>query len=225
MKLNAKHYLIVTALAIFIGMPLLLYALGDTPRRSILKEVLSILTLLAFSLMLGQFFLARSNKLVLSQFRPAQILKVHKVIAYGAVGIILLHPFLIVLPRYFEAGVKPWDAFVTNITTLDSTGILLGLIAWVLLLVMVLTSIFRIRLIQRLRIKYRGWRYFHGVIAVAFVVLAIWHAVDLGRHTETAMATLYISVAFLGVALLARYHWSGVSKKHAPAINSDGAQR
>jgi len=22
-----------------------------------------------------------------------------------------LHPFLIVLPRYFEAGTQPWDAF------------------------------------------------------------------------------------------------------------------
>lgn len=224
MKVTAKGYAIVTALAVFIGLPLLFYALGDTPRRSILKEALSILTLLSFTLMLGQFFLARGNETILSLFRPRQIRGVHKVIAYGAVGVMLAHPFLIVLPRYFEAGVRPWDAFIIVVTTFDSLGILLGMGAWVLLLVLAGTSLFRIRLIQRLQIRFPAWRYFHGVLAVVFATLAIWHAIELGRHTDTAIATFFITLALTGTTLLARQYWRGVSKKPEPALISEGAQ-
>ena len=149
MKRTARTYFLVTALAVFIGLPMLLYILGDTPRRSLLKETISVLTLLSFSLMLCQFFLARSNAVLLELFRPRRIQKVHKVIAYGAVGVFLVHPFLIVLPRYFEAGVKPWDALITMLTSFDSLGVLLGLAAWVLMVVILVTSMFRIALIKR----------------------------------------------------------------------------
>jgi len=127
MKLTARTCAISAALAVVIGLPLLFYALDDAPRRSLLKESISILTLLAFSMMLGQYFLARSNETLPSLFEPSQIQKVHKYIAYSAVAVMLLHPVLVVLPRHFEAGVKPWDALVTMLTTFDSLGILLGL--------------------------------------------------------------------------------------------------
>lgn len=224
MKPTARGYAIVTALAVFIGLPLLFYALGDTPRRSILKEALSILTLLSFTLMLGQFFLARGNETILSLFRPRQIRRVHKAIAYSAVGVMLAHPSLIVLPRYFEAGVKPWDAFIIMITTVDSLGVLLGMGAWVLLLVLAVTSWFRITLIQRFHIKIPAWRYFHGGLAVVFVTMAIWHAIELGRHTDTAMATFFITLALIGVALLVGQYWGAAAKRPTPTPISDGAQ-
>ena len=224
MKISARAYAISTAVAVFIGLPLLFYALGDVPRRSLLKESVSILTLLSFTLMLGQYLLARSNETILSLFKPPQIQKAHKVIAYGAVGIILVHPFLIVLPRFFEAGVKPADAFITMITTFDSLGILLGLTAWVLLLLLGVIAMFRRRLIQRFKIKYRNWRYIHGFLAVTFTVLGIWHAIELGRHTDTAMATFFIAIALVGGALLANLYWGTVSTKRTPAVPvSEGA--
>ncbi len=86
MKLTAKSATILTAIAVFVGLPLMFYALGDAPRRTVLKEVISIATLLAFAAMLGQFFMARSNTWLLSVFKPPQIQKVHKYIAYTAVG-------------------------------------------------------------------------------------------------------------------------------------------
>ncbi|MGB4828238.1 MAG: hypothetical protein WBP18_13385, partial [Paracoccaceae bacterium] len=70
MKLSARAYAIITGLTVFVGLPLLFYALGDAPRRSVLKEALSLLTLLAFTMMLGQFFLARSNETLLMLFKP-----------------------------------------------------------------------------------------------------------------------------------------------------------
>ncbi|KEO61660.1 hypothetical protein DT23_01425 [Thioclava indica] len=128
---------------------------------------------------------------------------------------IALHPFLIVFPRYFEGGVKPMDAFWTMITSFDTLGILLGLIAWGLMLVLGVTAFLRMRLIKRFANRYRGWRYFHGGLAVAFTVFAAWHAIDLGRHIHTAMSVYFIALTFIGVGLLARLYWSAVPTKPA----------
>ncbi|MBE0622342.1 MAG: ferric reductase-like transmembrane domain-containing protein [Burkholderiales bacterium] len=223
MKLTARTHAIIAALAVFIGLPLLFYALGHVPRRSVLKESISILTLLAFSMMLGQYFLARSNETLLSLFKPPQVQKVHKYIAYTAVCVILIHPFLVVLPRHFEAGVKPWDAFVTMLTTFDSLGILLGLTAWLLLLVLTTTAYFRGRLIPRFTQRYRGWRYFHGGLAVTFTVLALWHSIELGRHTDIAMSAFFVTLALIGFALLARHYWGAPAKKPRTDPVSAGA--
>ena len=57
----ARSLAIVTAAAVFVGLPVLFYLLADVPRRSYLKDGLSIATLLAFTFLLGQYFLARSN--------------------------------------------------------------------------------------------------------------------------------------------------------------------
>ncbi len=213
MKLTARIYIILAAFAVFIGLPLMFYALGDAPRRSVLKEVISILTLLAFSMMLGQYFLARSNATLLSLFKPPQIQTLHKYIAYSAVGVILLHPVLIVLPRFFEAGVKPWDAFVIMLTTFDSLGILLGLAAWLVLLVLAVTAWFRRPLIKMFTHRYRGWQYFHGALAVSFTVLAFWHAIELGRHTDIAMSAFFGTLTLIGFAMLARLYWGTAPRK------------
>ena len=213
MKLTVKSATLLAAIAIFIGFPLMFYALGDAPRRTLLKEGISLVTLLAFTAMLGQFFLARSNTWLLSVFKPPQIQKVHKYIAYTAVGIILLHPALIVLPRYLEGGIRPWDAFVTMITDLGNLGVLLGLIAWVLLLILSVSAFLRKPIIKRLSTHYRGWRYFHGGLAVSFTALALWHAIALGRHTDIAMSVFLVTLAAFGFALLARMYWGAAPNK------------
>ncbi|MDX2485569.1 MAG: ferric reductase-like transmembrane domain-containing protein [Pseudodonghicola sp.] len=223
MNFAARTYAIIAALAVFFGLPLLFYALGDAPRRSVLKEAISILTLLAVSMMIGQFFLARSNETLLTLFKPPQIQKVHKYIAYSAVGVIFLHPVLIVLPRYLEGGVRPWDAFLTMITTFDSLGILLGLFAWVLMLVLAVTAFFRRKLIPHFSARYRGWRYFHGGLAVTFIIAALWHAIELGRHTDIAMSAFFVTLVLIGFVLLAKLYWGAIPKKPQPHPISEGA--
>lgn len=216
MKLTAKSATILVAIAVFVGVPLLLYTIGDAPRRTLLKEVISVGTLLAFAAMLGQFFMARSNTWLLSVFKPPQIQKVHKYIAYTAVGIILLHPLLIVLPRALEGGIKPLDALVTMITDFGNLGVVLGLIAWVLLLVLSVTAFFRKPLIPHFKLRYRGWRYLHGGLAVTFTVLALWHAIALGRHTDIAMSAFFVTLAVVGFAMLARMYWGSAPNKTKP---------
>ena len=41
MKLDLKTYNVIAAVLVFIGLPVLFYALGDFPRRSVLKEAIS----------------------------------------------------------------------------------------------------------------------------------------------------------------------------------------
>lgn len=224
MKLSAKYIMLLTGVAIFIGLPVLIYAMSDVPRRSLLKEALSILTLVAFSLMLAQFFMTRGNEKLLQLFKPPQVQKVHKYIAYGAMSVIILHPFLVVLPRYFEAGVKPWDAFVTMITTFDNLGLLAGMAAWVLLVVVAVTAYFRRRLIPHMRKKYRGWRYTHGGLVVVFTVLGLWHAIALGRHTNTPMTAFYLTVALIGFGLLAKLYWGTAPASPKPVTPPEGQQ-
>ncbi len=222
-KLTAKIYTITAWLAVFIGLPLLFYALGDAPRRSLLKESISLLTLLGFSMMVGQFFLARSNEALLHLFKPSFIRKVHQYISYTAVGVILIHPFLVVLPRYFEAGVKPWDAFVIMLTTFDSLGIIFGLVAWLLLLVLIVFAFFRKTLIRRFRERYCGWRNVHGKLAILFTVVALWHSIDLGRHTDAAMSIFFVIMALFGFVLLAKLYWGVLPKKSLTEPFAKGA--
>ena len=124
-----KKYNTITAPIVFIAMPLLFWALGDVPRRTILKESISIITVIAFFLMLSQFYLTRGNG-VAKTFKMSGIQRVHKIIGYVFTGVLLIHPFLILVTRYFEAGADPVDSFVTMLTTFNSPGIILGICAW-----------------------------------------------------------------------------------------------
>ncbi len=189
-----KTYNRIAAILLFLALPLLFWALGDTPRRSFLKEIISILTILAYFLMLGQFFLSRGNQKMLNPHKTGKVVQLHKVIGYMFIPILLLHPFLIVVPRYFEAGIAPGAAFTTILTTWDSQGLILGMVAWVLMLILGLTSIFR----KGQGMKYTTWRVFHGTASMAFIILATWHAMDLGRHTDLPMSLYMGAIAGLG---------------------------
>ena len=192
-----KNYLI-QATTIFIGLPLLLWALGDFPRRTVLKESFSILFILAFCQMLGQFFLSRSNKSAVKSFRMSKVLKYHKIIGYICGVVFIFHPFLLVVPRYFESGIAPMEAFITIITTLESRGIVLGIIAWCLMLILGILSLIR----NRLPIKYTSWRFLHGILAMVILAVVTFHVIDLGRHADLAMSIYFIILAVSGELLL-----------------------
>lgn len=209
MESKIKTYNRIAALLVFIGLPILFWALGNAPQRSALKETISIITLISFSMMLAQFYLARSNRDILKGHKISKVVKWHKVIGYVFVGILLVHPFLIVLPRYFESGVDPIDAFTTLITTFDSLGVVLGMIAWVLMLLIGLTSMFR----NQLPFSYKTWRVFHGILSVAFITLATWHALNLGRHTDNAMSIFMLVMAGGGILLLLKTYFTKTPQK------------
>ena len=183
---------------VLLGLPLLFRSLGDFPRRTVLKESLSLATLLAFSLMLGLFYLTRAGRHSVTNLTMRTTVTLHKIVGYLVVVVLLLHPVFIVLPRHFESGITPKEAFVTMITTTHSRGIVLGMIAWCLMLILGLTCLLR----NRLPMTFKTWRLCHGLLAVLFVVPATWHALDLGRHMNRPMSIYMIIVATGGVMLL-----------------------
>jgi len=199
---------IIMSILVFLGIPLLIYVVGDVPRRSTLKEALSLLTLLTFSLVLAQSFFSRINQKMLKESKMASVQKIHKILGYIVVGILLAHPLLILIPRFFEAGLKPIEALMVILNTTNSTGILLGIIAWFLLLLLGLTSLLR----KRLGIKYKIWRIFHGLLSMAFIVTASWHAIDLGRHTDVSMSVFFILMASVAFVLLMRTYLTNSRK-------------
>ncbi len=168
MQNQIEKYNIFWAIIIIVGIPLLFYVLGDFPRKTLLKESISVLFIVAFCLISGQFFLTRSNRSILKVHKMFRVMKLHKYIGYVVAGILLIHPFLIVVPRYFEAGVDPKDAFTTLITIFSSTGVILGISAWTLIFVIGFTSYFR----NNLGIRYKTWRVLHGILSVVFIILA-----------------------------------------------------
>ena len=203
MKNLINKYNLFPKTLIFIGLPILFWALGDFPRRTILKETFSILTLLALSLMIGQFFLTRGYRAIHRELKMSNLNRIHKAIGYIFMLVLFVHPFLIVVPRYFESGVEPLDAFWTIITSFNSLGVVLGLIAWGLMLTIGITSIVR----NKLSMSYKTWRLIHGILSILFIATATWHATDLGRHTNLETSIFIITITLGGVLLLLRTYF------------------
>lgn len=190
MNTNTKFLHIVVYLAIFIILPSIFFILVQIPKRTILKDFLSIITVLAFFIVLGQFYLSRMNEKLKDTFKVVEMIKIHKILGYIVLPILIIHPFLIVVPRFFEAGPNPFDSFIKMITTLDSLSIILGIIAWVLMMVLGLTSIFR----NKLNMTYKSWKVLHGFLSVFFIIFASWHAIETGRHMNISMSILLILI-------------------------------
>ena len=193
---------------VFTGTPLLIWVLENAFERSILKESLSIMTILVFCQMIGMFFLSRTNKYAVKKIKMSRMVKFHKIIGYTCIPIMLLHPVFIVVPRFFESGVAPFEAFITIITTLNQ-GVVLGITAWCLMLILGLTSLTR----KKLPLKYTTWRTFHGIVAILFIFTATWHVIDLGRHSSIAMSILIILLTTGAILLSGKQYLLKLFKK------------
>ncbi len=210
---HIKNNVQLQILGFFIAMPLMIWAVGNYPQRTLLKDSLSVTTILAFSLMIGLFYLARTNRAAVKKIGLLKLLGWHKIIGYLAVPVLLTHPFLLVLPRFYEAGIAPGEAFNTIVTTFSSPGILFGLSGWCLLLILGVTSLLR----KKLPLSYRSWRILHGALALLCITSAAFHVVDLGRHTDIAMTTFISLLSAGGIYLLL--------KSYVPQNQSESAKR
>ncbi len=186
----------------FIGVPILIFVLGDFPRRNALSETISLITILGFSLLISQFFYSRINKRLVKKIRMVHVLRIHKFIGYAFISILLLHPFFIIVPKFFDNAVTPVEAFFKLITTFDSLGIMLGLIAYAVMLILLVTAFFRFKL----HLKYKAWRNFHGYLTLLFVITATWHVITLGRHSNISFSIYYVLTVASGIFYLLRLY-------------------
>lgn len=209
MELIIKKYNILVGIFVFICIPILLYIFGDSFNRTTLKEILSIVTILSFTLIFSQFFISRINEDIKYGNKINKILNFHKYLGYTIVTILFLHPLYIVLPRFFEAGVGPTDAFWIMITNYDNLGVLLGIISWILMLVLGVTSYLRFKL----GFEYKNWKLLHGIISVLFIVTSSWHVITLGRHSDYAMSLFFILLVVISIIKLLINYLPNTPKK------------
>lgn len=199
----------IQILAVFVIMPIMIWSVGSFPARSVLKDTLSLTTILAFSLTIALFYLARPNRYVVSRIKVGRLVSIHKFLGYTALSVLLVHPFLLVIPRFFEAGLSPVEAFQTILRTLSSQGIVLGLVAWGGMLSLVATALLR----KQLPLDYRAWRLLHGLLAVVAMICAVLHVIDLGRHSDLLMSAFVVLLSLGGMAMLVR---SYMNEKSVP---------
>ena len=209
MKKRIKNHHEIIVLVVFVALPLLIYLGSGFPKRTLLKEVISGLTVLAFFIMLLQFYLCRSNKIISKICSMSDVMKWHELSGCVFVSILLLHPFLIVLPRYLETNITPKEAFITILNQWNSAGIFLGLIAWGLIFILGISSIFR----KRLGLSYKVWRILHGILSIAFIIVASFHVINSGRHINTPMAVLIGFLAIMGISPLLKIYLFNQEKR------------
>ena len=209
MENNIKLKYILISLFIFVIIPLLILSLQTLPQRTLLKESTSVLVIVGFFFLLGQFYLNRSNKFFVKIYKMFKIIKLHKIIGYTVIAIFFIHPFLIVLPRFFEAGVDPIYAFWLMITDFKSLGIIFGLIAWCVMIALLLTSFYK----DKLNMTYSKWRLLHIVLSLVFISAALWHVIDLGRHMNEIMILFIFLLVCIAVYQLRKLYFSKNYKK------------
>ena len=82
MRAYIKNNFLKQSVLAFTGIPLLIWAMGNFPERSLWKESLSVMTILAFYQMIGQFFWTRTNRSAVANLRMSKVIKYHKIIGY-----------------------------------------------------------------------------------------------------------------------------------------------
>jgi len=196
MELIIKKYNILVGFFVFICIPILLYIFGDAISGTLLKEVISIVTILSFTLIFSQFFISRINEDIKYGNKMNKVLNFHKYLGYFIIAVLFFHPIYIVIPRYFEAGVDPIDAFWIMITNYQTFGVLLGIVSWILMLTLGVTSYLRFKL----GLEYKYWKVFHSSISVLFIITATLHVISLGRHSDYAMSIFFSLL--VGISIL-----------------------
>lgn len=186
---------------IFVVVPIIFYCIGDVPSKGVLKESLSLLIIIGFFITIALAYLIPSSQSILAFLgsKAIALLRVHKIIGYTFSCVILLHPLLLVFPKFFEAGVTPYDALITIITTYN-TGIIVGIVAWLLLFTLMVSSYLR----STLPLSYRSWVKIHASLAISFLVCSLWHVIELGRHMYFGLA-LYGGI-LVGLACVKIFH-------------------
>lgn len=208
MSTNIKNLYTFIASIFFVLLPILFFINGDSPQRTVLKDSISILTILAFFIVIGQFYLSKINEGIKEIVRVSKVIKIHKIIGYIILPILIVHPILIVVPRFFEAGPEPLESLITMITGFDNLGVILGIVGWILMLTLGLTSMFR----EKLSMSYKSWKILHGILSLAFLFFASWHVIDIGRHMTTPMISLIILIASIASLLLLKSYFFNKKK-------------
>ncbi|MFM9154589.1 MAG: ferric reductase-like transmembrane domain-containing protein, partial [Polynucleobacter victoriensis] len=162
-----------TSLLIYLG--LILAPLGisihlDLPNRPWMDQVSSNLGLLAFNIILLEFWSTGRIKMISRLLGIDWVLQVHQLFARTAVLLLVAHPFMYSLPG--RPAYSPGPANESYLG-LSSNSFVSGLIALIVLGITVGLAITR----NKSESKYETWRATHAIMAIAVALLGFHHTV------------------------------------------------
>ena len=176
-------YLTVTLL------PLGLSWLGGRPPRSLWDELASGAGMLAFAIILVEFFLSGRFRAVSGGIGMDVTMRFHQLLARAGLALALAHPF------FYRAPSKPpfpWDVSRQLTITDDFGAVSSGVAAWLLLTPLVLLAIGR----EQLGWRYETWRLLHGLGAALVAGLTLHHALSAGRYSQDEPLVIFWSALF-----------------------------
>ena len=176
-------------------MPLGLAYTQAAPRASLTDEVSSALAMVAFAMLLMEFLLSGRFEHISMSMGIDRIMRFHQWSARILTVILLIHPFLYETPLNPPL---PWDSAGQLTLGLSAATFVTGFIAWLLLAVLVVFSIFR----DQFPYRYETWRLTHGLCAALVAFFAAHHAIEAGRYSGLPYLKAYWFV-MLGVAVFA----------------------
>jgi len=192
MKNNIRIIQLIAVLALT---PVYLAINQKVPTLSAYQNIMLLCTLGAFGMMIAQFWLTRSKRIGLSEVPTVIIIRYHRFIGIIAGGFLLLHPLLIVARRFWVVESDP----ISNLRLLiHSPALRPAVAAWIVLAFLVLLSSSRIHR----KVRFQNWRQMHGMLSVAFIILASWHIISVGRHSNMAMSVFWIVLCVSSTAPL-----------------------
>jgi len=166
-------------MVVYFCIALIPYGLGFTSEhvsyRGWFTELVTMLSMGGFSMMLGQFLLSGRMGSLSSKTGVDNGMLLHRKVGEYLALLFFLHPFLIVLPRFWISSNFAVDDMLSLFTE-DLT--LNGFYAWALMIVWVLMSMFK----DKIGMPYEAWRITHGIGAIVIVILATDHVITIGRH-------------------------------------------
>lgn len=176
LTLNRKRKLaLIYSLGLFI--PYLISRAINMDDKGVYVSIISMINLLAMMAFFVQFPLGSRLKQIPIFANIDWSISKHKKVGQWLGAIFLLHPLLILAPRFL---VSFDDALISIIETITSPQMLTGVIAWCLMIVWILTSIFK----NRLPMRYETWRFTHVIGFVAIAILATLHVTSIGSHGQ-----------------------------------------
>ena len=189
-----RPFLLVALYACLLLTPIVLAFAQGLPPRTWQDELSSALALSAFAGLLIEFLLSGRFRFVSGHFGIDTTMRFHQLMARTLAVFVLLHPFFYVTPLMNYPS--PWDTTGQHLLGLTVTSFATGLIAWLALMAMVLTAVFR----EQSSGTYEAWRISHGIAALLVAVFGFLHTLDAGRYSGHFFLTYYWS-ALVGIAL------------------------
>jgi len=158
-------------------LPLITAAISNPTRAAqpFLVEVAVAAGFIGFSIMSLEFALISRINAAAQPFGEDSLQLFHNIMGTTALGFVLAHPILLIISGY------PANCWLNPFASCANISTITAFLSIVVLLLLIITSIWR----KRLGIRYEVWYVLHGLFALFVIFVALVHIFLIGRYTST----------------------------------------